>query len=135
MPFPGLHFPQPQDINASTACGSGELQKEMTTAFRTARRDEALDAYSSTVLARVTAHAPQPPKVQNLNKKYKEALAKLRQMVQNRTIRISPADKGGAIVVQDYMQYQEEAYRQLDNSDQYERLPSDPTSEIAQKIQ
>ncbi|KAL8592736.1 hypothetical protein ACOMHN_037676 [Nucella lapillus] len=52
-------------------------------------------------------------------------------MVQNRTIRISPADKGGAIVVQDYMQYQEEAYRQLDNTDQYERLPSDPTSEIA----
>ncbi|KAL8578723.1 hypothetical protein ACOMHN_045711 [Nucella lapillus] len=79
----------------------------------------------------VLAHAPQPPKGQNLNKKSNEALAKLRQMVQNRTIRISLADKGGAIVVQDYIQYQEEAYRQLDNTDQYDRLPSDPTLEIA----
>ncbi|KAL8622051.1 hypothetical protein ACOMHN_056536 [Nucella lapillus] len=37
MPFPELHFPQPQDLKASTVCGSGELQKEMRTAFRTAK--------------------------------------------------------------------------------------------------
>ena len=54
-------------------------------------------------------------------------------MVNNRTLRISQADKGGAVVVQDYEQYEKEAWRQLDKTEHYEVLHKNPTKEVATK--
>ena len=69
----------------------------------------------------------------NLNKSLRVALKQLRQLVIDRVIRISKADKGGAVVVQDVSSYIEEAYRQLSNRQNYEILKTDPTVQIAKK--
>ncbi|KAL8581808.1 hypothetical protein ACOMHN_010182 [Nucella lapillus] len=71
-------------------------------------RDNSLDAFCSTVVSRVTAHAPRLPKQRNISRKSQEALQQLRDLVQKRILRISPADKGGAVVVQSFSQYHEE---------------------------
>jgi hypothetical protein len=94
-------------------------------------RDAALEAYSSNILTRTTSYVPQPPKHQNISRASRLALSQLKKMVQDRTIRISTADKGGAIVVQDFDQYCQEAHRQLNNPTHYERLQTDPTKDIA----
>jgi hypothetical protein len=93
-------------------------------------RDAALEAYSSNILTRTTSYVPQPPKY-HISKASRLALSQLNKMVQDRTIRISTADKGGAIVVQDFDQYCQEAHRQLNNPTHYERLQTDPTKDIA----
>ncbi|CAJ0964623.1 unnamed protein product, partial [Ranitomeya imitator] len=46
------------------------------------------------------------------------------------TLVIKPADKGGALVVMDKIQYIKEIHRQLDDTSVYDRLSRDPTSEI-----
>ncbi|KAL8614782.1 hypothetical protein ACOMHN_062825 [Nucella lapillus] len=72
-------------------------------------RDDSLDAFCSTVVSRVTAHAPRLPKQRKISRKSQEALQQLRDLVRKRILRISPADKGGAVVVQSFSQYHEEA--------------------------
>ncbi|KAL8562852.1 hypothetical protein ACOMHN_004544 [Nucella lapillus] len=72
-------------------------------------RVDSLDAFCSIVVSRVTAHAPRPPKQRNISRKSQEALQQLRDLVQKRILRISPADKGGAVVVPSFSQYHEEA--------------------------
>eukprot|EP00061_Rhincodon_typus_P011436 g36438.t1 len=47
----------------------------------------------------------------------------------NRNIVIKPADKGGAIVIQNRMDYSKEVYQQLSNPEHYRQLPADPTRE------
>ncbi|KAL8604975.1 hypothetical protein ACOMHN_028603 [Nucella lapillus] len=51
----------------------------------------------------------------------------------NRTIRISTADKGGAVVVQNTEDYVAEAHRQLYNTQHYEKLERNPTARIARE--
>ena len=94
-------------------------------------RDQALEAFSSSVITKVTSHSSQPPQHQNLSKNTRKAMTDLKQLVKDRIIRISPADKGGAVVVQDFHQYYDEAMRQLSNTHHYENLSSDPTGDIA----
>ena len=96
-------------------------------------RDRALDAYCSTMESMVKAHNPHPPKKRNISKNQRTAIATLRKLVEQREIRISPADKGGAVVVQDFSDYEEEALRQLNNENNYVRLSEDPTVTIAEK--
>ena len=56
----------------------------------------------------------------------RKALNELRALVMTKTIRISPADKGGAIVVQDTTDYVAEAERQLGNAAHYKQLARTP---------
>ena len=50
------------------------------------------------------------------------------------TIIIKPADKGGAIVIQDKIDYINECQRQLSNETHYRKLTYDPTEELNNKI-
>ena len=52
-------------------------------------------------------------------------------MVTKRTIRISPADKGRAVVVQEAANYVSEASRQLQSEQHYSKVKKDPTVQIA----
>ncbi|KAL8598101.1 hypothetical protein ACOMHN_030387 [Nucella lapillus] len=96
-------------------------------------RDDSLDAFCSTVVSRVTAHAPRLPKQRNISRKSQEALQQLRDLVQKRILRISPADKGEAVVVQSFSQYHEEAMRQLCNTEPYRTSQEDTSQDIAKQ--
>ena len=97
-----------------------------------AGRDQALDAYCDTLQTRVEAYRPTKPN-DNLHQDERQALKELKEKVTCRQIRISRADKGGAIVIQDMKDYIDEAHRQLYNTDHYTRLQADPTRKIAQE--
>ena len=99
-----------------------------------AGRDAALDAYCSLLESKTRNHIPQPTKHQNLRKSHRQAIKELRQLVLDRKIRISPADKGGAIVIQNFDDYIKEAERQLQDKANYAALPSDPSQEIAKTV-
>lgn len=94
-------------------------------------RDRALDAFCWTVESMTANHRPAPVRNKNLNKEQKQALSELRELVAERKIRISPADKGGAVVVQDVEAYEQEAFRQLNNPVHYRSLDNNPTTDIA----
>ena len=89
--------------------------------------------YCDELQNKVHAIKPREKKRHNLTKKQKIALKQLRQLVSQREIRISQANKGGATVVQRVKYYITEANRQLDNEEQYVKLEEDPTKTIAQK--
>ena len=95
-------------------------------------RDRSLDAFCAALQGRVQSHAAGAncPR-DNLSGCQRQALQQLRQLVLNRTIRISMADKGGAVVIQDTADYIAEAHRQLGNAASYQVLGKDPTSKIA----
>lgn len=59
----------------------------------------------------------------NITKLERKALNELRE---NTDIIVKPADKGGAIVIQNISDYVVEAHRQLNNVDFYERLSGNP---------
>ena len=61
----------------------------------------------------------------------RKALPELQPMVTKRTIRISPADKERAVVVQEAANYVSEASRQLQNERHYSKVKKDPTVQIA----
>jgi hypothetical protein len=96
-------------------------------------RDEALDAYCSTIQINVRAFQPVPNKKKNIDKNSHKAIQELKRMVDERKIRIVPADKGGAVVVQDFEDYKTEALRQLNDPVTYERLSADPSKDIAER--
>lgn len=52
----------------------------------------------------------------------------LTELISDPSIIIKPADKGGAIVIQDTKKYQHEILSQLQNIKFYKKLPSDPTN-------
>ncbi|XP_043935483.1 AP-1 complex subunit gamma-1 [Protopterus annectens] len=60
----------------------------------------------------------------NLNRQECEAL---KQLQQNRNIVITSADKGGGIVVMDYLKYKAEALKQLSQTQFYLKMVVDPT--------
>ncbi|KAL8564786.1 hypothetical protein ACOMHN_003632 [Nucella lapillus] len=80
------------------------------------------------VVSRVTAQAPRLPKQRNISRKSQEALQQLRDLVQKRILRISPADKGGAVVVQSFSQYHEEA-----KTEHYRTSQEDTSQDIAKQ--
>eukprot|EP00061_Rhincodon_typus_P007939 g30108.t1 len=52
----------------------------------------------------------------------------------NHNVVIKPADKGGAIVIQNRMDFCKEAYRQLNNQEHDRQIPADPTKEISRQL-
>ena len=74
-----------------------------------------------------------PPKYNrfNFNKQERKAIKSLSQ---NHDIIIKPADKGGAIVIQDRQKYIEESLRQVNNKEHYKILHYNPTTEYNNKI-
>ncbi|XP_043922235.1 repressor of RNA polymerase III transcription MAF1 homolog [Protopterus annectens] len=66
----------------------------------------------------------------NLNKQERSCVEDLK----NRDIPILPADKGGAVVVQNWVDYEAEAERQLFNKSHYKEMCIDPTSKFKQDI-
>jgi len=46
---------------------------------------------------------------------------------------MTPADKGGAVVVQNFSSWKDKGLRQLNDQSAYARLPNDPTQDIARK--
>ena len=96
-------------------------------------RDHAVDAYCAGIVSEVENHVPTNKITSNLQLPLKKALSQLRKLVYDRAIRISKADKGGAVVVQNTEAYICEANRQLSNTLHYEKLESDPTVQIAKE--
>ncbi|XP_077151982.1 uncharacterized protein LOC143815994 isoform X1 [Ranitomeya variabilis] len=72
------------------------------------------------------------PTHNNLTVVEKQALDTLRS---NKSIIIKPADKGGAVVVMDRIQYCSEITKQLSDTETYQIIPGDPTFKIRKKIQ
>ena len=95
-------------------------------------RDNHLDTYCSILKDQATSFKPSTNIKDNLCRKERLALKQLRDMVTARKIRISSADKGGAVVVQDTSTYITEAMRQLEDIRQYEVLADNPTSDICE---
>lgn len=83
-------------------------------------RDQALEAYCSTITSLVKSHVPQPPIQQNISRNNRAAIHELQQLVRDRKIRSSPVDKGRAVVVQNFEDNKKEALRQLDNLNSYQ---------------
>ena len=94
-------------------------------------RDRSLDAFCHSLQSRVQKHQPTTRPRDNLSPGQRTALKELTRLVDDRTIRISLADKGGAVVVQDTTAYIQEADRQLSDTTKYETLAKDPTAKIA----
>ena len=67
----------------------------------------------------------------NMNPEEKLAIQELSR---DNDIIIKPADKGGAIVVQNMADYKKEAYRQLNDEHFYRKLKMNPTSDFQKKI-
>ena len=94
-------------------------------------RDKALDTYCDTLQSRTDVYQSLRRPHDNLSPELRTALHELQEMVTKRIVRISPADKGGAVVVQDAANYVSEANRQLQNERHYSKLKKDPTVQIA----
>ena len=79
---------------------------------------------------------PPKPRYQNITPMERESLKKLSR---NNEIRITPADKGGAIVILNMRDYINEGIKQLSDTNTYQALEKDITSEhneeIASKVQ
>ena len=96
-------------------------------------RNVAVDAYCASVINNTTHHVHTGRVPNNLDQPLRIALKQLRQLVIDRVIRISEADKGGAVVVQSVESYVSEAHRQLNNDMHYKILASDPTVKVAKQ--
>lgn len=75
---------------------------------------------------------PSPPVYKhNLTSSEQKAL---RELQQNKDIIIKRADKGGAVVVWEYEKYTKEAKRQLQNTEYYTELSSNPSAEMRKEL-
>eukprot|EP00061_Rhincodon_typus_P009994 g33922.t1 len=68
-------------------------------------------------------------KIESIFSAYAQDTAEQLQDTANHNTLIKPADKGGAIVIQNRMDYCKEVYRQLNNQEHYRQLPAKPTKE------
>ena len=77
--------------------------------------------------------------INHKNKKHKHNITlaestAIKNLRQNPNIIIKPADKGGAIVIQNRHDYLKEAYRQLSDTSTYTKLGKDPTKKTNAQI-
>ena len=96
-------------------------------------RNKYLDRYCNILENQAEYFKPSANAKCNMSKQERLAMKELREMVLARKIRISSADKGGAVVVQNSEDYIKEAKRQLENTTQYEVLANDPTLAICEQ--
>ncbi|XP_041429919.1 uncharacterized protein LOC121397348 [Xenopus laevis] len=64
----------------------------------------------------------------------KEERVALKALCDNKNIIIKPADKGGAVVILDYVYYRSELLAQLSDSNGYRKLSFDPTSKFQLRL-
>ena len=107
-------------------------QKERNSRYRPSR-EPYLNTYVDRLRQEITDEMLHNQRFQrnNLSKRERAALDRLSN---NRDIVIKPADKGGATVILNAIDYVEEAKRQLDNEIYYKKIESDLTSEHEQLI-
>eukprot|EP00745_Piridium_sociabile_P013804 TRINITY_DN2026_c0_g1_i5.p1 TRINITY_DN2026_c0_g1~~TRINITY_DN2026_c0_g1_i5.p1 ORF type:complete len:690 (-),score=105.99 TRINITY_DN2026_c0_g1_i5:520-2589(-) len=98
-------------------------------------RVKELDLFCDTIQTLTHNHDSHtiPTQKHNLTHEQKKALRELDVLVKDRVVRISTADKGGAMVVQDVSSYVDEANRQLTNPLHYVTVEEDPTRKIAKQ--
>lgn len=91
-----------------------------------------LIAYEKVVLSKVDQLYQKKRKIYyNFTKEEKSAIRDLRS---NNSIIIKPADKGGALVIQNRASYVTEVLRQLNDNQFYLKIYDDPTHNIQQRI-
>ena len=96
-------------------------------------RNNAIDEFCSSIKNSAN-HLPSDKIIKsNLNPPMRKAVQQLRKLVFERKIRISRADKGGAVVIQNTDDYIREADRQLNNPTHYSKLKTDPTVKTAKE--
>ena len=98
-----------------------------------ATQDMNFDNYRKFTHQELMQELSKPPKYNRFNLTKKERQA-VKSLSQNPNIIIKPADKGGAIVIQDKQKYIEECLRQLNNKVHYNKLHYNPTTEYNNKI-
>ena len=86
-----------------------------------ATQDLNFDNYRKFTHQELMQELSKAPKYQRFNLTKKERQA-VKSLSQNPNIIIKPADKGGAIVIQDKQKYIEECLRQLNNTEHYKKL-------------
>ena len=86
-----------------------------------ATQDLNFDNYRKFTHQELMQELSKAPKYQRFNLTEKERQA-VKSLSQNPNIIIKPADKGGAIVIQDKQKYIEECLRQLNNTEHYKKL-------------
>ena len=99
-------------------------------------RNKTLDTYCqslSTLTENFVNENNVKPVRDNFSSNHRKALLELKDKVKKREIRISKADKGGAVVVQNTDDYIKEANRQLEDKKYYTQLQKDPTKSITKK--
>ena len=107
-------------------------QKERNTRYRPSR-EPYLNTYVDRLRQEITNEMLHNQRFQRNNLSKRE-IAALDRLSNNREIVIKPADKGGATVILNAIDYVEEAKRQLDNEIYYKKIESDLTSEHEQLI-
>jgi hypothetical protein len=90
-----------------------------------------LETYIDTTNSIIQSSFPLKQHHNNLTTEEQQALMSLKK---NRNIIIKPADKGGALVIQNTIDYKNEALRQLTNRTHYHRMTYDPTKKFALEI-
>ena len=98
-----------------------------------ATQDLNFDNYRKFTHQELMQELSKAPKYQRFNLTKNERQA-VKSLSQNPNIIIKPADKGGAIVIQDKQKYIEECLRQLNNTEHYKKLYHNPTTEYNNKI-
>jgi len=106
------------------------LLKRVSTFTPNAGKDPFLDAYITAVKTDVV-QGVKPKTYRNISRDENKAMHDIKN---NRSIVIKEADKGSAVVIQDRNNYVQECMRQLDNTDHYQKLDYDPTSEFSDNV-
>jgi hypothetical protein len=93
--------------------------------------NKTLEAYKAAVRNDLLQCNPQKSFMSNITK---EQYMGLRSLTNNPDIVIKKADKGSAVVVMNTVDYLREGYRQLQDSNFYQKLDHDPTEKYAKEI-
>lgn len=117
------------DLNSQTASNTEESRKVFrgkSLFMPPVNRNNSIETYCRLVEQEVDAflNENQRSAYNNLSKEEKKALEDLKS---DDSIVIKPADKGGATVVMNKIDYVEECVRQLSDRNFYEVLPDNPT--------
>ena len=91
-----------------------------------------LEAYISSNLVKYNSR-PEYKRLDKQNLSPQEIKA-IRELTGDKSIIIKPADKGGAIVILDRLDYLREGYKQLSDTNFYRHLEEDLTSEHVREI-
>ncbi|XP_072166479.1 uncharacterized protein [Diadema setosum] len=95
-------------------------------------RNSHIDAFTSNVQRHLNnfLRDVRQPELSKTDKIRRESIKSLKN---NNEIIIKPADKGGAVVIQNFQDYHSEAVRQLSDNNYYEPLSEDPTDKFREK--